>query len=92
MSSTELNFSTSISVRNVMSRIDDHLAQVRQWEKNGSYDLCFMYKSMAKSLIELLEVDHCGALGGLQLNFPKGKDSLQKRRDYLYGVLLEGKA
>ena len=87
--SRSINFPENIPVKTIFNKIDDCFQQVSQWEKMGVYDLCTEYKSKAVVLIELLEVAHCGSSGGVQTNFPKGRDGLKKRRDYLYEVLVK---
>ena len=86
--SRPLDLPESIHVRSIINKIDDCFQQIDQWKKTDSYDLCSEYSAKAEVLIELLEVAHCGFVGGVQLGFPRGHDRLKKRRDYLYKVLI----
>lgn len=54
----------------VISRIDGHMSCMRQWAEAKDYVRASHYRIMVESLIELLEIDLCGSVGG----FDAGQD------------------
>jgi hypothetical protein len=48
----------------ILKAAKDKLGQASSWAKNRHYDYAFAYQEAAKALIELLEVQDCGIVGG----------------------------
>lgn len=76
----------NIPAKQLIEKADDCLRRVEQWLKMDAHHLCYEYQCRAAQLIEMLEVLHCGSVGGKHCNFPSGKDSLKARLDHLKEV------
>lgn len=48
----------------VLTAIHDNIRMVAQWEKMQDFATAAHYQARAQALIELLEVDDCGSVGG----------------------------
>ena len=48
----------------ILRNIADHLRGELQWSRSGHWDNAWKYAQQAIALIELLEVDDCGSVGG----------------------------
>lgn len=56
--------STLIERTNVLNDIFDYFQQIEQWSRYNLYENCSKYNYKAESLIELLEDNDCGQIGG----------------------------
>lgn len=60
-----------ISYNNILDRAHGCLNRVNQWARMSSFDAAAKYYNQAESLIELVEIDVCGSVGG----FDKGQEN-----------------
>jgi hypothetical protein len=69
----------------ILKAIRANLAAIEQWSEMEDYGRSYYYSSKAEALIELLEVDDCGSIGGFDdvRGQPEGYQSLKSRYKWL---------
>jgi len=76
----------------VLKAVRDNLLSIEQWVRMRHWDKAAEYAARAEALIELLEVDDCGSVGGFdklrrQLeSLGRGPRNLQQRMEWLAGL------
>ena len=55
---------SALTVQGVLDQIEDDLVSRDQWAESKHYDNAAEYQYKAEALIDLLEVDLCGSIGG----------------------------
>jgi acyl-CoA-binding protein len=68
----------------ILNHIKEHLASMKQWADSKNYDYAYQSQAKAESLIELLEVNDCGQMGGFDKNQPH-THNLKDRYKWLLG-------
>lgn len=80
----------TILITTVIEAAQESVDLIKQWADMRHYDIAFKYNEKAEALIELLEIKHCGSVGGFgeignryQQNERDYVDTLQGRLDWL---------
>lgn len=84
----------SVSRKAILKRIKECLHLVEQWQEYSDWARCHEYSAQAAALIELLEIDDCGSVGGF--DEARGQKSggcltLEERFDWLRILESKGK-
>lgn len=83
-----------ITRETILKNAEDCLRQSRQWlehaDGEGGLGFALEYQNRAKALIELLEVDDCGSVGGFDRRRGQPEErSLRKRLEWLKSLQIE---
>lgn len=70
----------------ILKNIKESLSAITQWSEMQHWENAAKYAAKAEALIELLEVDDCGSIGGFDAKRGQNRDrhwTLTKRYDWL---------
>ncbi len=62
-----------ITSKTIKEEIKSCIIQIEQWSERKEYGRMYKYSIKLETLVELLEVDNCGSVGG----FDKGQNPLK---------------
>lgn len=70
----------------ILKNIEKSLSAIKQWSEMQQWENAAKYAAKADALIELLEVDDCGSIGGFDAKRGQDRDrhwTLTERYDWL---------